>query len=73
MVTDSIPLRESLSRNFSVDIILDNVICRGEEDNLFQCAHNGIGVHDCDNTMAAGVICGGTSICIKCQNIKLLS
>ena len=38
-------------------IILDNVGCTGNETNLIQCQHNGLGVHDCVPIMDAGVFC----------------
>ena len=38
---------------------LDDVVCLGNESNLLQCGHNAIGIHDCDPSQSAGVICGG--------------
>ena len=34
-----------------------NVDCSGSEANLAQCAHNGLGVHNCGHHQDAGVIC----------------
>lgn len=42
------------------NIFLDNVVCRGNEENLFECSHNDIGQHNCLPSETAGVICGGT-------------
>jgi len=38
-------------------IFLDNVNCRGNETNLDDCGHNGVGVHNCIHSKDAGVIC----------------
>ena len=35
----------------------DHVNCNGSEASLTQCAHRGLGVHDCDHWQDAGVIC----------------
>lgn len=36
---------------------MDNVLCKGDEDELTQCRFDGWGHHDCDASEAAGVIC----------------
>ena len=36
-----------------------NVNCNGHEASLAQCAHGGLGVHNCDHWEDVGVICAG--------------
>ena len=45
----------------SAEIILDDVICLGHEDNLLDCRHGGIGQHNCGNGEHVGVVCTNTS------------
>ena len=41
-------------------ILLDNVVCEGTEENLLECMHNGIKMHNCEHSEDAGVRCNGT-------------
>ncbi|XP_041478680.1 uncharacterized protein LOC121426444 isoform X2 [Lytechinus variegatus] len=41
----------------SGDILLDDVLCTGNETNLLECANLGIGVHNCEHDEDAGVVC----------------
>jgi len=54
-------------------ILLDEVECRGDEDNLFQCPHGGI-IRNCDHSEDAAVRCisGKSKRCtqpaVQCSN-----
>ena len=47
-----------------VEYWLDDVVCDGDEASLFECAHAGLGVHNCKRNERAGVICQGTCKCL---------
>ena len=38
-------------------IVLDNLLCAGNESRLVDCPHGGIGIHDCVHSQDAGVRC----------------
>ena len=38
-------------------ILLDNLVCDGTESSLFNCSHNGVGLHNCDHSEDAGAVC----------------
>ncbi len=60
---DVVPVRNgALFGQSLVPIILDDVICDGDESRLLECSHNVIGQHNCNRTTdTAGVICGGNN------------
>ena len=41
----------------SSSFVLDNVNCVGTETSVFDCPHNGEGVHNCGSAEWAGVKC----------------
>lgn len=38
-------------------IFLDSVVCNGNEANIYSCAHDDIGNHNCGHSEDVGVIC----------------
>ena len=38
-------------------ILLDDLVCDGDEASLFQCPHNGLHDHNCGHSEDAGVTC----------------
>ena len=53
-------------------ILLDNVRCSGNEMRLQDCRLGNIGVHDCDHTEDAGVICMSSGIIILHKSLLSL-
>ena len=52
----------AISRQFgpgSGTIVLDDVRCTGDEFQLTNCSHRGLGVHNCDHNEDVGVTCQG--------------
>ena len=43
------------------DILLDDLLCSGQESNIFDCVHSGVGVHDCTHAQDAGLRCAPIS------------
>ncbi|XP_024142948.1 macrophage receptor MARCO isoform X3 [Oryzias melastigma] len=41
----------------SGQIWLDELNCRGDEKDVFECRHPGFGVHNCDHNEDAGILC----------------
>ena len=49
---------------------LDNVDCKGTEDNLFACQSSGKGRHNCGSRQRAGVNCTGKCSSLTSQPIS---
>ena len=65
---DHFPIRGTLIKygKGTGDILLDNIMCSGNETSLLECDHNPLGEHNCasDHTEDASVICGGMLFCM---------
>ena len=48
---------EKLPSSDPTPILLDNLVCSGDEDSLVDCRHNGIGIHNCNHDQDAGLAC----------------
>ncbi|KAM5176961.1 HHIP-like protein 1 [Callospermophilus lateralis] len=49
--------RAEFGEGRTLPILLDDVRCAGSEHNLLQCAHAGVGTHNCGHEEDAGVVC----------------
>ena len=52
-------VRSALFGEGTGPIWLDNLLCTGSESRLIDCAHNGLGAHNCVHQEDAGLICEG--------------
>jgi len=43
------------------EIWLDDIECNGTEDRLIECLNGGLGMHNCNHSQDAGVVCAGTT------------
>lgn len=48
----------------NIPILLDTVVCRGDESSFLQCSHLGIGIHNCDNEEDIVLECTGKELYI---------
>ena len=55
--TKSVPVRGAEFGSGNQSILLDDVICQGNESSLLEC--NYTGTHNCDHSEDAGVRCNG--------------
>ncbi|XP_025126829.2 HHIP-like protein 1 [Bubalus kerabau] len=49
--------RAEFGEGRTLPILLDDVRCTGSERNLLECAHAGLGLHNCGHQEDAGVVC----------------
>ena len=40
------------------NVLMDDLICTGNEVDIFLCKHNALGINDCGHDEDAGVYCG---------------
>lgn len=52
------------------NILLDNVVCQGNESSILDCQTNPVGTNDCEHSEDVGVICQNSKgLSIKCLRI----
>lgn len=77
MYTDVIAVKNGTYGRGNGSIVLDDLLCLGNEENLFQCGITTYGQHDCSHLEDAGVICGGERSCVindsSSDNCRLLT
>eukprot|EP00731_Ephydatia_muelleri_P031717 Em0023g224a len=66
--TSVVPLHKAYFGPGPGSILLDNVLCYGNESSLLMCRHDPIGVHNCLHSEDAGVRCG--AVCME-NDIRL--
>ena len=58
--TGSIPVRNAVFGDGIGSILLDNLMCEGNENSLMDCVTSeDIGIHNCEHSEDAGVRCEG--------------
>ena len=57
--SDSLPIANAFYGMGNGDILLDDVLCRGNERNLLQCRTDSRGEKNCTHAEDAGVKCNG--------------
>ena len=57
--SDSLPIANAFYGMGNGDILLDDVLCRGNERNLLECRRDSRGEKSCNHTEDAGVKCNG--------------
>ena len=66
MCVGSLPLKDAFYGEGAGPILLDNVICRGSEDDLLQCDHDPLFTTNCAHSEDASVRCQGTLCAPAC-------
>ena len=56
---DAIPVRGGAFGEGSGRVLLDDLLCEGDEENLLACQQVAVGSHACDHSEDAGVRCEG--------------
>ena len=64
--------------SYSIPILLDDVLCFGDEQGLSQCHHRDWGIHNCGHYEDAAVICEGMNVytptvCIMIYCLSIVS
>ena len=57
MYIGAVPRTQAVYGQGTGPIIMDNVVCNGQELRLLDCASNALAAHDCTHFQDAGVVC----------------
>ena len=61
---DAVPLRRAYFGSGNGSILLDNVVCSGNESSLLECNTEPIGQSNCVHSEDAGVRCEGIRVAL---------
>ena len=58
---DAVPVSGGVYGEGEGRVLLDDLLCQGDEENLLDCSRYSGGTHSCDHSQDAGIRCEGES------------